>query len=107
MSPADTRLRLVDSLHLQPEADGTAHVVDDRTFTTARVNHSARILLEALREPRTRRDLQSVLARAAGCPLAETVTPVARLVGELTAYGWVTEDEEEGTHEADAGEGAR
>ncbi|NEA98541.1 PqqD family peptide modification chaperone [Streptomyces sp. SID13726] len=80
---------LVDSLHLQVEADGTARVVDDRTFTAAQVNQSARILLEALREPRTRGDLESVLAQAAGCSLTETVTPVARLVEELTAYGWI------------------
>lgn len=89
MSPADTRLCLVDSLHLQVEADGSARVVDDRTFTAAQVNHSARILLEALREPRTQRDLQSVLAQAAGCRVEETAAPVARLVEELTAYGWI------------------
>ncbi|NNN33792.1 PqqD family peptide modification chaperone [Streptomyces sp. S3(2020)] len=89
-------MRLVDSLHLQVETDGTARVVDDRTFAAAQVNHSARILLEALREPRTHRDLQSVLAQAAGCPLAETVTPVARLVEELTAYGWVENADTDG-----------
>ncbi|NUS29572.1 MAG: PqqD family protein [Streptomyces sp.] len=89
MSPADTRLRLVDSLHLQTEPDGTGRVVDDRTFTAARVNASARILLEALREPRTREDLRTILAQAASCPPQEAEEPVARLVEELLSYGWI------------------
>ncbi|MEU6375042.1 hypothetical protein [Streptomyces sp. NPDC046909] len=91
MSAAETatRLRLVDSLHLEAEPDGGAHVIDDRTFTAAHVNVSARILLEALREPRTHDDLHAILAEAADCPPSQTVHPVARLVEELTAYGWV------------------
>jgi hypothetical protein len=89
LPPADTRLRLVDSLHLQLESDGTARVIDDRTFTAAHVNASARLLLEALREPCTVEDLQTILANAADCHPSETVTPVARLVEELVSYGWV------------------
>jgi hypothetical protein len=89
LPPADTPLRLVDSLHLQAEGDGTARVIDDRTFAAAHVNESARILLEALREPRTYEDLQAILAHAAGCQPSETVTPVARLVEQLVSYGWV------------------
>jgi hypothetical protein len=89
LSPADTRLRLIDSLHLQLEPDGTACVIDDRDFSAAHVNESARILLEALLEPRTQEDLQNILAEAADCPPSETVAPVARLVEELVSYGWV------------------
>ncbi|GCB50009.1 hypothetical protein [Streptomyces sp. NL15-2K] len=92
MPLADTRrLRLVGSLHLQPGPEGTAQVVDDRTFTAAHVNTSARILLEALREPRTQEDLQAIFAKAADCSQKETVGPVARLVEELVEYGWVEE----------------
>jgi hypothetical protein len=76
-------------VHLQVEPDGTATVIDDRDFTAAHVNESARILLEALREPRTQEDLRSILANAAGCPPSETAAPVTRLVEELVSYGWV------------------
>jgi hypothetical protein len=89
LPPADTRLRLVDSLHLQSESDGTALVIDDRTFTAAHVNPSARLLLEALREPRALEELQTILANAADCRPSETVTAVAGLVEELLSYGWV------------------
>ncbi|MGX9887879.1 PqqD family protein [Streptomyces sp. NPDC002276] len=86
-----TRHRLVDSLHLEAEPDGGAHVVDDRTFSAAHVNASARIVLEALRRPRTREDLQAVLAEAAECTSSEAAGPVAQLLEELMSYGWIEE----------------
>ncbi|WP_427924386.1 hypothetical protein [Streptomyces sp. cg40] len=91
MSAAEStgRLRLVSDLQLEPEPDGGAHVVDSRTFATAHVNASARVVLEALRRPRTRQDLQIILGEAAGCPASETAGPVAQLVAELRSYGWV------------------
>ena len=93
MSLTDNRMRLVSALHLQVDPDGTANIVDDRTFVGAHVNITARILLEALREPRTYDELQTVLMRAADCPKSETVAPVARLVEELMEYGWIESDE--------------
>jgi hypothetical protein len=92
LPPTDTRLRLVDSLHLQMGLEGTAQVIDDRTFTVAHVNASARILLEALREPRTHEDLQAILAKAADCSQKEAAGPVARLMEELVEYGWVEKE---------------
>ncbi|MEU9454325.1 PqqD family protein [Streptomyces sp. NPDC048277] len=77
------------SLHLRPEPDGGARVIDDTTFTAAQVNTSARILLEALREPRTEQELVTTLALAADCTPAEATAPVARLLADLTAYGWI------------------
>lgn len=89
MPPAEP-LRLVDALHLKPEPDGGAQVVDDRTFAAAHVNRSARILLEALQEsPRTEHDLTAVLAEAAECAPEEAAGPVAELVRELRGRGWV------------------
>ncbi|MFF7467367.1 PqqD family peptide modification chaperone [Streptomyces sp. NPDC008092] len=82
-------IRLPGSVHLRPEPDGGAQVIDDTTFTAARVNRAARILLEALREPCTEQDLVTTLATAAGCSPAEAATPVARLLADLTAYGWI------------------
>lgn len=98
MTPHDTRperprsgrsMRLASSVHLRTEPDGGARVVDDRTFTAAHVNKTARILLEALHEPRTEQDLVTVLADAADCHTGDAIAPVARLVDELTALGWI------------------
>jgi hypothetical protein len=83
------RLRLVDALHLEPAPDGGAHVIDDRTFSAAHVNASARVILEALRQPQTQQSLQTVLAQAADCPPSHTEVPVARLMAELVSYRWV------------------
>ena len=88
----DTRLRLVPSLHLQVSFDGTAQVIDDRTFTVSHVNASARLLLEALYEPRTQEDLQAIIAKAADCSQEEAAGPVTRLVAELLEYGWVKKE---------------
>ncbi|MFG2955122.1 hypothetical protein ACGF5O_15485 [Streptomyces sp. NPDC048291] len=52
-------IRLLGSLHLRPEQDGGAQVIDDTTFT------------------------------AAHCSPAEATAPVARLLADLTAYGWI------------------
>ncbi|MER6079752.1 hypothetical protein [Streptomyces sp. NPDC001833] len=81
-------LRLPGSLLLRPERDGGAQVIDDTTFTAARVNRAARILLEALRAPRTEQELVTTLATAAHCFPVEA-TPVARLPADLTTYGWI------------------
>ena len=88
-SPSEGTIRRTDSLHLQEESDGSARVIDDRTFTAAHVNKAARIILEALNEPRTQRELATILADAADCGVDEAVEPVARLVDELTALGWI------------------
>ncbi|WP_229712944.1 hypothetical protein [Streptomyces fuscichromogenes] len=77
------------SLRLRPEPDGGARVVDDSTFAAAQVNQAARILLEAPREPCAERDLVTPLASAAGCSPAEAAAPVARLLADLAAHGWV------------------
>ncbi|MFF5138887.1 PqqD family peptide modification chaperone [Streptomyces sp. NPDC013157] len=82
-------LRLPGSLQLRPEPDGGAQVIDDTSFTAARVNRAARILLEALREPRTEQEVVTILAKAAHCSPAEAAAPVARLLADLTAYGWI------------------
>lgn len=86
--PEDT-IRLVDSLHLQHQPDGSGRVIDDRTFTAAHVNKAALIILEALHEPRTRQELAAVLAEAADCHVGDAVEPVVRLLDELTAFGWI------------------
>ncbi|KPI01720.1 hypothetical protein OK074_5551 [Actinobacteria bacterium OK074] len=88
----DGTLHLVDSVHLQPEDDGGALVVDDRTLSVAHVNKAAHVVLNALREPRTREELAAILADAAHCASAEAVAPVDRLVVRLTDYGWVEPD---------------
>lgn len=82
-------IRRTDSLHLQEEPDGSARVIDDRTFTAAHVNKAARIILEALHEPRTQRELAAILADAADCGVDDAVEPVVRLMDELTALGWI------------------
>lgn len=82
-------IRLIDSLHLQEKPDGGALVVDDRTFTAAHANKAARLILEALQEPRTRQELSVLLADAAGCAVDEAVAPVVRLVDKFTALGWI------------------
>ncbi|MEU6200470.1 PqqD family protein [Streptomyces sp. NPDC047061] len=82
-------IRLVGSLHPHSEPDGGARVIDATAFTAAHVNRAARILLEALREPRTEQDLVTVLATAADCSPAQAAAPVARLLADLTAYGWI------------------
>ncbi|MFJ9565293.1 PqqD family protein [Streptomyces fuscichromogenes] len=87
--PGTSTMRLVGSLHIRPEPDGGAQVIDDSTFTAAHVNKAAHILLEALREPRTAQDLVAALASAAGCPPAEATAPVTRLLADLTSYGWI------------------
>lgn len=88
-SPSEGTIRRTDSLHLQDETDGSARVIDDRTFTAAHVNKAARIILEALHEPRTQRELAAILADAADCGVDDAVEPVARLVDELMALGWI------------------
>ncbi|MFJ9630725.1 PqqD family protein [Streptomyces sp. NPDC101175] len=92
MPRTETRLRLPEFLHLQPQSDGSAHVVDDRTFSVARVNASARVLLESLREPRTEGDLRTALARAADCTPEETAEAVTSLIADLGARGWIETD---------------
>ena len=91
--PASSRfegtIRLVDSLHLQKEPDGSARVIDDRTFTAAHVNKAACIILEALHEPCTQQELAAALADAADCRVDDAVAPVVRLLDELTAFGWI------------------
>lgn len=82
-------IRLVGSLHLQKESDGSARVIDDRTFTAAHVNKAAYIILEALHERCTQQELVAILADAADCCVDDAVAPVARLVDELTAFGWI------------------
>lgn len=82
-------IRLVGSLHLQTEPGGGALIVDDRTFTTARLNKSARILLEALKQPRTQEELATILADAANCGTGEATAPVTRFVEELADRGWI------------------
>lgn len=89
LSRSEGRIRLVDSLHLHKESDGGARVIDDRTFTAAHVNEAARIIVEALHEPRTRQELAVILADAAGCRVDDATAPVVRLVDELTAFGWI------------------
>lgn len=54
------------------------------TFTAVGVNKAARILLEALREPRTEQDLARPLVAADRSP-AEAAAPVARLPADLRA----------------------
>lgn len=82
-------MRLAGCLHLQGEPDGGALVIDDRTLTTARINGTARILLEALHQPRTQEDLVTVLADAANCDTDDAAAPIAHLVDKLTELGWL------------------
>jgi hypothetical protein len=88
-SLSEGKTRRTDSLHLHGEPDGSARVIDDRTFTAAHVNKAARIILEALHEPRTRRELAAILADAADCDVDDAIEPVVRLVDEFTALGWI------------------
>ncbi|MCX4766693.1 PqqD family peptide modification chaperone [Streptomyces sp. NBC_01275] len=83
-------MRIVDSLRLEEDPDGGAHVVDGDTFPAAHVNKAARIILEALRRPRTEQELAAILAEAAHCEVAEAAAPVAALSDDLRGYGWIT-----------------
>ncbi|MGY5047142.1 hypothetical protein ACWDE0_16100 [Streptomyces sp. 900105755] len=58
-------------------------MIDDTTFTAARANRAARVLLQALREPRSE---QGRVATLAGCCPAEATVPGARLLADLIAY---------------------
>jgi hypothetical protein len=86
---AQRQLRLTGHLHLQPEPDGNAVVVDDRTLSAARVNKAACVLITALRQPRTRADLATVLADVAHCEVGEAAGAVDRFVEELIVLGWI------------------
>lgn len=86
--------RLIDALHLQPEGDG-ATIIDDRTLSAAHLNQAARVLLEALREPRTDYELVTILADAASCARPDAVAPVARLMDELSSLGWLESSDAE------------
>lgn len=82
-------MRLAGSLHLQAEPGGGALIIDDRTFAAARLNKSAHILLEALKQPRTQEELATILADAANCDTGEATGPVTRFVDELANRGWI------------------
>lgn len=84
-----TTMRLIPSLHLQPEPGGGGIVVDDRTLTAARINPSAYVLLAVLHEPRTCQDLALALADAADCGIREATAPVIQLIDELARLGWL------------------
>ncbi|CAM3790687.1 Coenzyme PQQ synthesis protein D (PqqD) [Paracidovorax anthurii] len=92
-------MQLIASLHLQAEPGGGGLVIDDRTLTAARINPSAYVLLEALHEPRTQKDLALALADAADCGIREATAPVVQLIQELTRLGWLE------FHARPAGEG--
>lgn len=82
-------MQLISSLHLQKEPDGGALVIDDRTLMAAHLNTAAYVLLEALRQPRTQEELVTILAQAANCDTGDSAAPAARLVDELTDFGWI------------------
>ena len=86
---SSVKMRLITSLHLREEPDGSAVVIDDRTLTAAHLNKAATILLEALRQPRTRSELAVALADAANCAVDEAVPHVSRLVGDIEQLGWI------------------
>ena len=90
---AEVKLRLADSIHFREEADGSVLVVDDRTLSAALINRSAYVLLQALAQPRTPRELAEILARASQCPLGEALAPVAKLVHEAGQLGWIAAQE--------------
>lgn len=82
-------MQIISSLHLQKEPDGGALVIDDRTLTAAHVNKTAYILLQALHQSRTQEDLVTILSDAVNCDAGDAAAPVAQLVNELAALGWI------------------
>lgn len=87
--PPQRTMQLIAAVHLQEQPNGSALVVDDRTLTAAHLNKAACILLDALRRPRTQDELITLLAEAARCDFGDAVTPVARVVEQLTRLGWI------------------
>lgn len=84
-----TRLQLISDVHLQEQTDGCAIVIDDRTFSAAHLNPAARIIVQALREPRTQQELVEILAQAARCDPDDATEPVARIVEDMEHFGWI------------------
>ncbi|MFI6956514.1 hypothetical protein ACIBJI_23960 [Nocardia sp. NPDC050408] len=82
-------MQIISSLHLHEEVDGGALVIDDQTLSVAHLNKAAHILLAALRQPRTREELEAILAQAANCHTDDAVAPVAQFVSELTDLDWI------------------
>ncbi len=82
-------MQLIGALHLQPEPDGGALVIDDRTLTAARVNQAAYVVLDALARPRSREELAAILADAANCDAADAAVHVDQLTKQLVDLGWI------------------
>lgn len=91
-SSLGTRLQLIPDVHLQAQADGSAIVIDDRTFSAAHLNPAARIIVQALSEPRTQQELVEILAQAAGCDAEQATAPVASIVEDMEHFGWIDRD---------------
>ncbi|PPT79661.1 PqqD family protein [Xanthomonas theicola] len=83
-------MQLISAVHLQPEEDGGAIVIDDRTLTAAYINKAAYVILQALHQPCTKEHLVVTLAEAANCDLEDAAAPVIKLIDELTELGWLS-----------------
>ncbi|WP_207389158.1 hypothetical protein [Marinobacter halodurans] len=82
-------IQLVDSIHLRNDEDGGALVVDDRTFVSARVNESALILLQALRQPVTQEYLTDIAVQSAGYQQEQAEQLVTLFVDQLKQNAWI------------------